>query len=279
MDTFKIKAVLLAIKKGSMAKAAEEFSYTPSALSHSIDSLENELGVKLLERSPKGVFLSRDGEALLDKMQAVVDAESKLFGSAAKLSHKGEKILRIGAYASISNGILPEILNGFKEKYPEISISITLGNYVSTWLKDDIVDVILASKIEGVSWLPVLKDEFMAVVPENMFKGRKSIRIEEIYPYTYIMNEEKVGDMVLDPKNFKEVLPLESEDYNAAIPLVRQGMGIAFLPQLILPKKPKGINALKIDPPIYRTLGASYKKGLSKQSPAMLFINYLKSKF
>lgn len=278
MDTFKLKAILRAVETGSMAKAAKEFSYTPSALSHSIDSLEKELGVKLLERSPKGVAFSREGEKLETKLRAVIEAERELFESADKLCSNNQKTLRIGAYASISTSFLPEILNGFKEKYPEISISITLGNYVSDWLKNDFADVILAGMVDDAEWLPVIKDEFMAVVPENMFKDRNSISIEELYPFTYIMNESKIGDTYIDLKKFKDVLPFEAEGYTTVIPLISEGMGISFLPQLVLGKRQNGINILKINPPVYRTLGASYKKGLSSKSPTMLFINYLKSK-
>jgi len=278
MDTFKLKAILRAVETGSMAKAAKEFSYTPSALSHSIDSLEKELGVKLLERSPKGVCFTANGQNLKEKIENVINAEKELFDFASDLSAGERKTLRIGAYASISTSFLPEIINGFKEKYPEISISITLGNYVSDWLKNDFADVILASKIDGARWLPVLKDEFMAVVPENMFKDRKSISIEELYPFTYIMNESKIGDKYVDLKKFKDVLPFEAEEYTAVIPLIQKGIGISFLPQLVLKKRQKGINILKINPPVYRTLGASYNKGLDNKSPTMLFINYLESK-
>lgn len=278
MDTFKLKALLRAVETGSMAKAAREFSYTPSALSHSIDSLEKELSVKLLERSPNGVSLTADGKKMKKKIKAVIDAEKELFDFAENIAQKENKTLRIGAYASISASFLPEILNGFREKYPDIAISITLGNYVSDWLKNDIADVILAAEIKDAMWLPVIEDEFMAVVPKNMFCDRKSISIEELYPYTFIMNEAKLGDTYLDLKMFKEVLPFEAEGYNSVIPLVESGMGISFLPKLVLEDEIKGVNILKINPPIFRTLGASYKKGLSKQSPAMLFVNYLKSK-
>lgn len=278
MDTFKLKAVLRAVETGSMAKAAREFAYTPSALSHSIDSLEKELGLRLLERSPNGVKLTADGQKMKAKLKAVIDAEEEVFAFARELTHKENKTLRIGAYASISSTFLPEVLNGFREKYPEISISITLGNYVSDWLKDDLADIILAGRIPDAEWLPVMEDEFAAVVPNNVFCNRKSISIEELYPYTYIKNESKLGDTYLDDSKFKEVLPFEAEGYTAVLPLVKNGIGISFLPRLVLGKNNVDINILKIDPPIYRTLGASYKKGLSKKSPTMLFVNYLKTK-
>ena len=50
MDTVRIKAFLLAVKYGSFSKAAEELSYTPSALSHIADAMEEETGAKNLLR-------------------------------------------------------------------------------------------------------------------------------------------------------------------------------------------------------------------------------------
>ena len=51
MDTLKIKIVLAAVKHGSLSRAAEEFSYTPSAFSHTLKSFEESLGVSIFKRS------------------------------------------------------------------------------------------------------------------------------------------------------------------------------------------------------------------------------------
>lgn len=93
MDTIKIKALLSAVKNKSLSKAAEEFLYTPSALSHMADSLEEELGVKILVRTSQGVSLSKEGEFLLKKLQAVIDAEKELFESAKLLAGEMENRL------------------------------------------------------------------------------------------------------------------------------------------------------------------------------------------
>ena len=63
METQKIKAILLAAEKKSLSAAAEELSYTPSAMSHMADALEEELGVKILERTRMGVELSEAGKS------------------------------------------------------------------------------------------------------------------------------------------------------------------------------------------------------------------------
>ena len=51
MDTFKIRAVLAAAETGSLSRAAEQFSYTPSAFSHMLSAFEDELGVRIFHRS------------------------------------------------------------------------------------------------------------------------------------------------------------------------------------------------------------------------------------
>ena len=54
-------------KYKNFSLAAKELSYTPSALSHIADSLENELGVKLFIRTRKGVEITDDGKMLYEK--------------------------------------------------------------------------------------------------------------------------------------------------------------------------------------------------------------------
>ena len=54
MDTKKTKALLLALERGSLTAAAEELGYTQSGLTHMMNSLEDEAGIKLLVRSKGG---------------------------------------------------------------------------------------------------------------------------------------------------------------------------------------------------------------------------------
>ncbi|MBQ8894077.1 MAG: LysR family transcriptional regulator [Clostridia bacterium] len=278
MDTLKIKAVLLAVKYKSLSKAAEEFSYTPSALSHSVDSLENELGVKLLNRSHTGVELSEEGELLLEKLSAVVDAENELIKCASAISASKHNRLRIGTYSSVSVNLLPKILNGFKERHSEISISITVGNKISDWLDKDIVDVLFGIENADYEWLPIIRDDFVAVVPKMLFPDRKKIRCEELYPYPFILT----GNLLDVTRNFelnsfKELISLTSEDDMSAVSMVQEGMGVTVLPSLVLKKQQKGIRTIKLEPSLYRTLGVSYKKELHTSSGAMKFVQYLKS--
>ncbi len=279
MDTKKIKAMLLAIEKKSMAQAALEYSYTPSAFSHMADSLEKELGVKIFLRNTSGVALTDEGKALYGKMKALIDAENELFLSAKQLSINTEYELRIGAYSSISNNILPEILRQFKEKHPEIRVSISVRNKVSDWEEDKNADVIFTdiSVLENVEAIFTVKDPYVAIVPKSIFVGRKSVLREELYKFPFISTNSKVLQRYFDQSQFPEVVSIDSVDDLSAVSMVREGIGITVLPNLVVKNERKGVRTLKLQPALYRQLGFSYNKGVEESTAAKKFIEFVKT--
>ena len=277
MDTLRIKALLLAVKYKSLSKAAEEFCYTPSALSHSVDSLEKELGVKLLKRSHVGVELTEEGALLLGCLTAVADAEQALYQKALAIQNGKQNQLRIGTYSSISVNLMPKILTGFKERHPEISVSITVGNRIGSWLEEDLADVLFGVENEGDCWLPVVRDDFVAVVPDHLFSGRKSIEWDELYPYPYIVTENRMVSQSVELDKFQERIELHSDDDMSAVSMVREGMGVTILPALVLKERIKGVRTLKIKPELHRMLGISYRKDQPAESAVLKFVCYLKS--
>ena len=72
METARCKAFLYAAETGSITKAAEELSYTPSGVSQLIQAFENEIGAQLLHRNKRGVTLTEEGKRFLDA--SLVDA-------------------------------------------------------------------------------------------------------------------------------------------------------------------------------------------------------------
>ena len=279
MDTLKIKALLSAVKYKSLSKAAEDFSYTPSALSHSVDALESELNVKLLVRTHTGVHLTDEGEALLDRLNAVVKAENELFKKANELSEKKQNHLKIGTYSSISVNLLPQILTEFKKKYPEITISITVGDSLKKFLESDRVDIFLGDENPDYEWIPLIKDDYVAVVPIALFKEKSSVSFEELYKYSFIISENLTVLHSFDLSGFKEIITMTSEDDAPAVSMVCQGMGVTILPSLVLNDENKGVRVLKLKPEISRKLGISFKKKSTLSQSALKFIDFLKSMY
>jgi DNA-binding transcriptional LysR family regulator len=108
-------SVLAAVVQcGSMAKAAERLAITQPVVSKAIADLENTLGVRLLDRGPKGVKRS---VAIFNDLRASVSEIEVLANRTA-----GE--LRIGAIEFVAAGLLPALIDRLARQYPRLSFEV-----------------------------------------------------------------------------------------------------------------------------------------------------------
>ncbi|MBR2965390.1 MAG: LysR family transcriptional regulator [Clostridia bacterium] len=280
MDTQKIKAILSAVEHKSLSKAAEELSYTPSAMSHIADSIDHELGVKILMRTPLGVSLSDEGKELYNYMKALIDAEKALTSAAQALRQSKENRLRIGTFSSISQSILPEIISQFRAVYPNIKISVSVEDSLEDWLSNDLADIIFADELSfgDNTWIPFLEDPFVAVVPVDMFKGKKRVSKEDLYEHAFVSINEKVLDNYFDKSRFASVLDFESVDNVSVLHMIQHGLGVSVLPKLMMTKRISGIKTLELEEPICRTIGFAYKKDAKQTYASKTFIDYMSAR-
>ena len=280
MDIQKIKVILSAIEHNSLSRAAEEISYTPSALSHIADAIDRELGVKILQRTPLGISLTPEGQEIYPHLLAIVEAEKNLLRVTNSVKTAKENHLRIGTFSSISQELLPEIISKFRLAHPEIKISVSVEDNLQDWLEYGLVDVIFADQLcfGENEWIPIKEDPFVAVFPEGMLNGKKVVSKEELYDHTYISINEKLLEPYFDQTKFPNVVNFESVDNVSVLYMIKQGLGFSVLPSLMTNKKIKGIKTLKLDPPVSRTIGFAYKKDGKLSHGAKLFIDYLLKK-
>lgn len=279
METLKIKAAVAAAKYKSFSKAAEEFSYTPSAFSHMIVALEGSLGIKLFKRSSVGVELTDEGKSLLVRLEALVEAERQLTDAALALSDAGRQELKVGSFSSISRNLLSGIIKDFKKENPDVRLTITVGDNPEGWLDEGLADIVFADDTVYSSgeWFPIMEDRYMAAFAEgSVDKSKKAVTREELYSLPYIFTEDSYLKEYFDLSRFSELIRFKSEDDLSVINMVREGLGFAILPELMLKAHSKGITTLTLEPTVVRTLGFFYKK--SKNSAPVLnrFVRHLK---
>ena len=78
MSIQKYQIFLHVMEAGSISRAAENMGLTQSAVSHSLSSLEEEFGFRLLTRSRSGVRLSSEGKRILPAIRDILSAEERL---------------------------------------------------------------------------------------------------------------------------------------------------------------------------------------------------------
>ena len=127
---------------GSFRKAADLLGLTPSAISHTISTMENELGFSVLTRNKSGVTLTNYGASLLPYVNAVLNSDESLQQAVAKFNGLQQGKVKIGCFSSICINWMPDIIRIFGTKYSGIKIEMFQGTYddVSYWIKSGIVD-------------------------------------------------------------------------------------------------------------------------------------------
>jgi DNA-binding transcriptional LysR family regulator len=113
-------------QRGSMAKAARELGVSHPAVSEVIADLEHALGVKLLDRSARGIEPTIYGEALLKRSVAVFDELKQSIRDIEFLSDATTGEVRVGSMEAPWFTLLPDVIRVFSQKYPRIEVHTDL---------------------------------------------------------------------------------------------------------------------------------------------------------
>lgn len=108
------------VRWGSMAKAAAHLSTTQSVVSDSIAGLESALGVRLLDRSAKGVEPTVYARTLLKRTDVVFDELRAGVKDIEALAQSTAGEVRIACPEFLAGGLIPDVVDGFSRLYPDI---------------------------------------------------------------------------------------------------------------------------------------------------------------
>ena len=279
MDDYKIHVLLTAIRTGSFRKAAIELHCTQSAVTQAMNSLENELGCKVLQRNHNGIRLTQEGEELLP-LFIEADASLTRLAERAKQTARGKFVpLRIGAFSSISSTWLPKALQEYHERYSETAFDIQVGTDVlADWLLHGKIDLALgdAARCRAFRWYPLMDDPYFAVLPEVFAPESDCISQEALAAYPFVMAPMNALDRYLSVRPENQ-LRVNCDDDSTLLSMVAQGIGVTAMPQLCLQKLPEQVRVLQLMPTTKRVLGAALPNSPAKE--AVRFVRYLREKF
>lgn len=121
--------LLLSVARlGSLGLAAAEHGISQPAVSTRIRRLERQLGVSLVERSPRGSRLTSAGELVAGWAEAAIDAAAALEAGVASLRARADAVLRVAASMTVAEYLLPGWLTGLRARDPRTAVTLTAGN-------------------------------------------------------------------------------------------------------------------------------------------------------
>ena len=260
-------------EQGSFAKAATVLNLTPSAVSHSIASMEKELGFQLFNRNKGGVTLTSYGEEIYPYVLEMLNCEERFTQVVDKLNGLEKGTVRLGAFNSVCIHWLPPMLQEFRRRYPGIEVEVYEGTYddVIYWLNAGVVEIGFLSTSCNTEFpiKPIYEDRLVCIVPKG-FKTKEpgKITMREMQKQSFVVQREScdadikkfINDKELDIHRSCHVI-----DDQATAAMVASGFGISILPELTSRNLSDGIDVLEIDDTSMRTIGVAIpnKKGLT----------------
>lgn len=274
MDTEKIEVLIRAIELGSLSKAAKEFLYTPSAVSHILDAIEKEIGIKFIKRTHWGIEVEKGCEEIVANLQKIVDIKKKTCRLATDIK-KQENVLTVATYASLSKHILTKIIKGFNKTNPDIHINILVCDSIKDAYDEGVADLFIGERVEDdCLWDELMVDKYVAVFPKRPKGYKESIEIEELSSYPFIQVKDKKISKYIENTKIENIIYVDSHDDSSVIHMVKEGLGVSVLPTLSVCDE--DIDFLELKPGLKRVLGLIYKKDYMNHLPLKELINYIK---
>ncbi len=195
-DLRHIKAFMAVAESLHFKKAADSLFITQPALSRLIKGLEESVGVELLARTTRQVALTEAGRLLLAECREVLRVLERGVHLAQAASQGDIGHISI-AYNDFSiNGVLPDIIERFKEKYPNISIELSHmpSHEQHRALQDCSIDagfMIGPLNMPGIETLPCAVEGLLVVLPQrHPLAERSSLRLEELRNEKFILGAD-----------------------------------------------------------------------------------------
>jgi LysR family hca operon transcriptional activator len=193
MELRHLRYFIAVAEEGSLLTAAERRLHTSQpSLSRQIRDLETEVGVKLLERQPRGVTLTAAGKVFLDHARlALLQVEAAAEG-ARQAEQPQKQSFTIGFLAGQEVVWLPHALRIIREETPEVEIILSSQSSPDLALalmrgKLDVAFLRPETQSVGVSFKFLAKEPLIAVLPaDHRLTSQKKIRPQDLARETYV---------------------------------------------------------------------------------------------
>jgi len=238
LKAFRTVSILL-----SFSRAAKQLHYAQSSISAQIQSLEEDLGVRLFDRLGRRVLLTEAGERLLQYADKILDlSEETRVEVAGTREPQGSLTIRIpetfGMY------YLPHVVRLFRSRFSNVRLSFTTCAHegLAKDLRKGITDLafLLTDSIQAADLgLETLGFEHIKIVsgPEHPLAAKEVVHTQDLEGETVLLSKvdcsyRKLFQKILEEQNIQPASVLEFNSVAVIKQCVMEGVGITILPQI-----------------------------------------------
>jgi DNA-binding transcriptional LysR family regulator len=258
------------VQAGGMRQASQTLHLSQSAVSRVIGELEETLGLRLLERGPKGVEPTPFGEALVRRSKAVFDEMQSALRELNQLADPSGGEVRLGASETLHAGLVSATMDVLLRKHARMRFVLESGqapDLIDFFLMERLVDFVVARPYKlplppGVEGEPLFHEHMqIAVSHTSPYAKRKRIDLDELLDLHWILSHsETTPETPLPQALAARGLPLpqqiiHSGSLTTRYTLLNTGRFVTMVPHSLLPFGQHGemFKTLPITLPPWRT--------------------------
>ncbi|MDC0177329.1 hydrogen peroxide-inducible genes activator [Polaribacter sp.] len=245
MTITQLKYVLSVAEHQNFTIAAAHSFVTQPTLSMQIQKLEDELSIKIFNRSKKPIELTEIGRKIVEQAKVIVDESNRILDIVHQQKGYIGGEFKLGIIPTIMPTLLPMFLQNFTKKHPKVKLIIEelTTEEITRKLSEGHIDAAIAAtplENEAIKERPLYYEPFVGLVPENhrLFKQQK-ITPDELEMEDILLLEdghcfkESVLNLCSTHKiDNKKGFQLESGSFDTLIKLSKEGLGMTLLPYL-----------------------------------------------
>ncbi|NPV89848.1 MAG: LysR family transcriptional regulator [Firmicutes bacterium] len=238
------------IEKGSLSEAAHDLLLTQPAVSKHLQTLERSFGVPLLERDKGRIRLTEAGEVVFKYSRDILRFKEDMENAIIQVSAGVCGSLVIGASTVPGNYILPSLVGRYKREYPEVKVSLEIGNTekaVNDLLEQKLDLAFVGAPVKNRRLISTSfeEDQIVLIVPAgHAFAARPSVDLKEVLNEDLVWREKGSGTRtVLEAKLAEKGislkclhLVLELGSNEAVLTAVENGLGVSMISRWAIEK-------------------------------------------
>lgn len=248
LDLQTLRVVLAVADCGSISAGSQQADLALAAASARITALESALGLALFERGPRGVRLTPDGHAFVQRARLLVADADRLAGDMRDRAAGLQGSLRVLANASAMLEWLPERLARFGRSHPRIHVELEERSSPDIPLallegRADLGIVDLLHPLQGLAFSDLFRDTLVAVLSRgHALATEPALRFEQLLGEAFVSLTDgnaisgRLGAAALELGRPLRVR-LQMRSFDAVCRMVAAGLGVGVLPvQAITPQ-------------------------------------------
>lgn len=278
MELRQLRYFIAVAEAGSFSRAAEMLHVSQPPLSVQIKALEDELAVRLFDRTTRGVSLTAAGTAFFDEVRVALARLEHAKSEALRADRGDIGMLSIGFVSIADYGILPPALKSFRSSHPLVEVQL---HELTT---DAQIRELRASRLDlGIALGPVMEpdmqferllhEELVLAAPSGhpLTRGEGTIDLRTLSKESFIVPPRDIAPGLYDlihahcrSFGFAPKITQHARQMQTVISLVSSGMGFALVPSSVRNLKRPGVQyrrlrgkAARVELGLLRTTGVS----------------------